>query len=103
MDRHPPTAWMLRTGLEFSPQQQQGKSFVVVKDPVTARYFRFTQSQAALLELLRDAPIAAPALAAEASKKLNAAIPVETIEGFLKSLEDKWLLDTPEVRAKLAT
>jgi putative peptide zinc metalloprotease protein len=102
MDRHLPTAWMLRTGLEFSPQQQQGKLFVVVKDPVTARYFRFTASQAALLELLHE-PISASALAAEASKKLNASIPVQTIEGFLKSLEDKWLLDTLEIREKLAT
>src|SRR5258706_16400940 len=88
----------LRTELEFSPQQQQGKSFVVVKDPITARYFRFTESQAAILELLREpaVPIDAPTLAAEASKKLQASIPVETIEGFLRSLEDKWLLDTPE-------
>src|SRR5262249_39568842 len=29
-------------------------------------------------------------------------IPVETIETFLKTLEDKWLLDTDEVRGKLA-
>src|SRR5438876_2470891 len=92
----------LRTELEFSPQQQQGKSFVVVKDPVTARYFRFTESQAAILELLAE-PIDAPALAAAASKKLGTSIPVATIEGFLTSLEDKWLLDTPAVREKLST
>ena len=92
----------LRSGLEFSPQQHQGKSFVVVKDPVTSRYFRFTESQAAILELLRD-PIDAATLASEASQKLNAAIPVETIDAFLRSLEDKWLLDTPSVREKLST
>ena len=95
----------LRAGLEFSPQQHQGKSFVVVKDPVTARYFRFTESQAAILDLLRDPIVAmtdAPALAARVSEKLGASIPVATIEGFLKSLEDKWLLDTPAVREKLS-
>src|SRR5438876_5153092 len=89
----------LRTELEFSPQQHQGKSFVVVKDPVTARYFRFTESQAAILELLR-APTDAETVAAEASIKLNANIPRATIEAFLRSLEDKWLLDTPAVREK---
>jgi hypothetical protein len=91
----------LRAGLEFSSQQHQGKSFVVVKDPVTARYFRFTESQAIILELLRD-PIDAETLAARASERLSARVPVATIEGFLKSLEDKWLLDSPEVQEKLA-
>ncbi len=94
-------ACRLRPGLEFSPQQQQGKNFVVVKDPVTGRYFRFTESQAAILDLLRD-PVDAPALAAAASAKFGSEIPVATIEGFLKSLEDKWLLDTPSVQEKLA-
>jgi multidrug efflux pump subunit AcrA (membrane-fusion protein) len=92
----------LRAGLEFSPQQHQGKSFVVVKDPVTARYFRFTESQAAILDLLHD-QIDAAGLAALISERLSTAIPAATIEAFLKSLEDKWLLDTPAVQEKLAT
>jgi putative peptide zinc metalloprotease protein len=90
----------LRTELEFSPQQHQGKSFVVVKDPITSRYFRFTQTQAAILELLRE-PVDVPTLAARASEKLGNTVPLATIEGFLKSLEDKWLLDTPAVQEKL--
>src|SRR5262245_44927511 len=92
----------IRSGLEFSPQQHQGKSFVVVKDPVTARYFRFTGSQAAILDLLRD-DIEPPALAVCASEKLSTSVPVATIEAFLKSLEDKWLLDTPAVQEKIST
>jgi multidrug efflux pump subunit AcrA (membrane-fusion protein) len=101
MDQQPPQT-QLRSGLQFSPQQQQGKSFVVVKDPLTSRYFRFTESQAAILELLRE-PVDAETLAYEASKKLNATIPVATIEALLRSLEEKWLLDTPAVQEKLAT
>lgn len=66
----------LRTELEFSYQQQQGKSFVVVKDPITSRYFRFTETQAAILELLRE-PIDAPTLAARASEKLGGTAPTE--------------------------
>src|SRR5438128_3218619 len=89
----------LRSGLEFSPQQNQGKTFVVVKDPVTGRYFRFTESQAAILDLLRES-VDAPSLAARASEKLGGTIPVASIEGFLKSLEEKWLLDTASVRDK---
>src|SRR5262250_727133 len=97
MDQHPPQLRQLRSDLEFSPQQHQGKSVVVVKDPVTARYFRFTQSQAAILDLLRE-PVDAATVALRASETLGAAIPVASIEGFLKSLEDKWLLDTPVVQ-----
>ena len=104
MEQNPPQFYRLRPGLEFSPQQQQGKSFVVVKDPVTARYFRFTQTQAVILDLLRDPAenMDAPALAAKVSERLGGQVPVTTIEGFLKSLEDKWLLDTPEVLEKLS-
>ena len=105
MEVKPTETLQLRPNLEFSPQQQQGKSFVVVKDPVTSRYFRFTESQAAILELLRPAPDAGPldtaTLAGRASEKLGTTISVATIQGFLKSLEDKWLLDTPEIREKL--
>jgi putative peptide zinc metalloprotease protein len=92
----------LRPGLEFSRQQHQGKTFLVVKDPITARYFRFTETQAAILDLLRE-PTDAPTLAERASEKLGGTIPVATIEAFLKSLEEKWLLDTPAVQEKLAT
>ena len=102
MEQNPPQLYHLRPGLEFSPQQHQGKSFVVVKDPVTARYFRFTETQAVILELLRD-PIDAPALASAVAGRLGGAVPLATIEGFLKSLEDKWLLDTASIREKLST
>jgi len=112
MEQHSAETLQLRSNLEFSPQQHQGKSFVVVKDPVTSRYFRFTESQAAILEFLRPiagptagptggAPLDAAALAALASEKLGATISAATIQAFLNSLEDKWLLDTPEVREKL--
>lgn len=102
MEQNPSQPVQLRSGLEFSPQQHQGRKYVVVKDPVTARYFRFTESQAAILELLCD-PIDATTLAVRVSEKLGGTIAAATIEGFLKSLEDKWLLDTPAVREKLET
>src|SRR2546426_4691531 len=99
MEQNPPQSYHLRPGLEFSPQQHQGKSFVVVKDPVTARYFRFTETQAAILDLLR-APLDATALASTVSERLGGSVPLATIEGFLKSLDDQWLLDTAAGRGK---
>ena len=104
MEQNPPQSYHLRQGLEFSPQQHQGKSFVVVKDPVTARYFRFTETQAVILDCLRDptAQLDAPGLAEKVGERLGGQVPLTAIQGFLKSLEDKWLLDTPEVLAKLS-
>src|SRR2546422_11766712 len=102
MEKTPPQLYHLRPGLEFSPQQHQGKSFVVVKDPVTARYFRFTETQAVILELLRD-PIDAPALASAGAGRLRGAGALATIGGVLKTPEDKWLLATASIREKIST
>src|SRR5688572_23832037 len=100
MEQHPSQPWQLRLDLEFSHQQQLGKAFLVVKDPVTLRYFRFTESQAAILDLLNQ-PIDARTLAARASEKLGGTLPVATVEQFIKSLDDKWLLNTPSNLDKL--
>ena len=102
MEQNSSQTWQLRAGLEFSHQKQQGKAFVVVKDPITARYFRFTETQAAILDLLGE-PVDAATLSISVSEKLRGSVSLGTIEGFLKSLEDKWLLDTPSIREKLDT
>src|SRR5258706_12137322 len=94
------TLSILRADLEFSSQQHLGKNFTVVKDPLTKRYFRFTESQNVILDLLRE-PRDAEAVAAAASEQLRGNVPVETIESFLQSLEDKLLIDTESVRDKL--
>src|SRR5437773_12516635 len=99
MEQNPPQLYRLRPGLEFSPQQHQGKSFVVVKDPATARYFRFTETQAVILELLRD-PIGAPELAPAFSGRLGGGWPPATIDGLLKPLDDKWLFDRVSIPAR---
>src|SRR5262245_7053437 len=93
----------LRRDLEHSRQLQQGKSYLVIKDPLTRRYFRFTESQAAILDLIADAPVSAETAAKQAAEKLGATIAVATMEAFFDSLEEKYLLDTPEVWDKLST
>src|SRR5215510_5350280 len=90
----------LRLDLESSSQQHLGKNFTIVKDPLTNRYFRFTENQTVLLDLLRESrPLSE--VATVASTRLGGNIPVETIALFLNSLEDKLLLDTEVVRDKL--
>lgn len=97
-----PERVQLRQDLQQSRQQHQGKPFLVLKDPVARRYFRFTESQAAILELL-DTPTDAEDLAARASAKLGGTISPATIAAFLDSLDSRNLLDTPAVRERLGT
>ncbi len=46
--------YSLRPELEFSTQTQHGKKYVVVKDPVTKRYLRFTENQGIILDPRTD-------------------------------------------------
>src|SRR6185436_6378842 len=91
----------LRGDLEHSRQQQQGKTYLVVKDPVTRRYFRFTEAQASILEIFMDGPEEVSVIARLASEKLNTAISSTTIAYLCESLEEKLLLETTEIREKL--
>jgi putative peptide zinc metalloprotease protein len=91
----------LRQDLQQSRQLHQGKSYLVVKDPLTRRYFRFTETQAAILKLLAE-PTDAETVAAIASETLGKVTPA-TISAFFDSLESKDLLDTPQVRDRLGT
>jgi putative peptide zinc metalloprotease protein len=90
----------LRADLQFSSQQHLGKNYTVVKDPLTRRYFRFTEGQNIILGLLNE-PRELDWLAARASAALGGNIQGQTIQSFLKSLEEKLLLDTEDVRDKL--
>jgi len=90
----------LRSDLQQSRQQHQGKSYLVVKDPLARRYFRFTESQAAILELLVE-PTTPEMVASQVAEKLGATVPAATIEAFCNSLESKDLLETPAVRERL--
>jgi multidrug efflux pump subunit AcrA (membrane-fusion protein) len=101
MDNETPRQVQLRQDLQQSRQQHQGKTYLVVKDPVSRRYFRFTETQAAILDLLAT-PTDASTIAARASESVGS-VSVSTINAFLESLESKDLLDTPAVRERLGT
>jgi putative peptide zinc metalloprotease protein len=92
----------LRQDLQQSRQQHQGKTYLVVKDPVARRYFRFTESQAAILELLAE-PTTPEAVSARVAEKLGANVSAATIAAFCDSLEAKDLLDSPTVRERLGS
>ena len=92
--------YSLRPELEFSTQTQHGSNYVVVKDPVTLRYFRFGEAQAVILDLVRS-PVDIETLSAGISERLGANVKRASLEGLLDSLDQKLLLDTPATQAKL--
>ena len=102
MSNDTPREVKLRHDLQRSPQQHQGKSYLVVKDPVARRYFRFTETQAAILESIIE-PADAETVAAKVSEKLGGTVSPSTITAFFDSLASKDLLDTPEVRERLGS
>jgi len=102
MSHEPARRVQLRRDLEHSRQLQQGKTYLVVKDPVTRRYFRFTEAQSSILELFMDGPEEVSVIAERASETLNTVISPLTIDSFCKSLEEKLLLEAPEIRERLA-
>ena len=68
---------MLRQDLQQSHQQHQGKKYLVVKDPIARRYFRFTETQAAILDLLATPTDAATVAAAASAPGAATAPPAE--------------------------
>lgn len=90
-----------RSDLQLSEQTQQGKRYLIVKDPLTGRFFRFTEAQAQILNLM-DSPLSVEELAERAAAMWEAPVDVATIQGFVDSLEQKLLLETPEVRSRIA-
>ena len=102
MSNDTPRQVKLREDLQRSPQQHQGKSYLVVKDPLARRYFRFTETQAAILEEILT-PSDADAVASRVAEKLGGTVSSATIAAFFDSLESKDLLDTPAVRERLGT
>ena len=102
MNNDTPRQVQLRKDLQQSRQQQQGKTYLVLKDPLARRYFRFTETQAAILEFLAE-PTDAEKVAVRVSDKLGGKVNPANIAAFFDSLESKDLLDTPAVRDRLGS
>jgi putative peptide zinc metalloprotease protein len=88
----------LRSDLEIRSELNSG---VLVKDPITRRFYRFTPVQSSALELLdgRNNP---SFIAAEASRKHQTAVTEEQVKDFIGKLQALLLLDHPSCWAKLS-
>ena len=82
----------LRSDLEMRPETPDPQSPVIVKDPLTQRFYRFTWVQARVLRGL-DGLRAPAAVAAAASEECQTQVEPAQVEDFLVKLEGLLLLD----------
>jgi multidrug resistance efflux pump len=87
----------VRSDLEIRPEQNSG---VVVKDPITRRFYRFSAVQASVLNLL-DGQTGPASIAGEASRKHQTEVTEEQVTDFTSKLQALLLLDHPACWAKL--
>jgi len=90
----------LRYDLETRPESANAGSSVIVKDPVTRQFYRFTAMQAAVLALL-DGTHSADSIVESVSKCFQADVKQEQINDFVNKLRGLLLLDHPVCWAKL--
>lgn len=82
----------LRSDLEMRPETPDPQSPVIVKDPLTQRFYRFTWVQARVLRGL-DGLRAPAAIAAAASEECGTQVEPAQVEEFIVKLEGLLLLD----------
>jgi putative peptide zinc metalloprotease protein len=92
----------LRSELEIRPETSDRKSPVVVKDPVTKRFYRFTWVQATVLAGL-DGGHDAATVAKSASEECQVTVETRQVEDFIQKLQGLLLLDNALSWARLET
>jgi putative peptide zinc metalloprotease protein len=92
----------LRADLEIRPETSDPQSPVVVKDPVTRRFYRFTWIQATVLRGL-DGLKDAGTVAREASSHCQVQVEQSQVEDFIGKLHGLLLLDDALSGARLET
>jgi len=83
----------LRSDLEIRAETPDPRSAVIVKDPVTRGFYRFTWVQATVLRAL-DGARAAAEIASEASSQCQVRVTEDQVEDFITRLQGLALLDT---------
>jgi putative peptide zinc metalloprotease protein len=82
----------LRSDLEIRAETTDPRSAVIVKDPLTRGFYRFTWVQATVLRGL-DGRHAAGEIAAEASRQCQVQVATDQVEDFITKLQSLALLD----------
>jgi putative peptide zinc metalloprotease protein len=91
----------LRSDLEIRPESRDRDPSVIVKDPITRGFYRFTSVQATVLHLL-DGNTPVSLIASLASEAHGTAVLESQVEDFIGKLRNLLLLDHPICWSKLS-
>ncbi len=90
----------LRSDLEIRRESSDPGSPVIIKDPITRRFYRFTAVQAAVQNLL-DGSHSAASVAGIVSSSFQTEVKEEQVQAFAEKLRGLLLLDHPSCWAQL--
>ncbi len=81
-----------RSDLTVSQQQTAAGRFLVVKDPVSGRFFRFREAEQFIAEQL-DGDTSLDVVRQRAEREFGASLPAETLTAFVQKLDKAGLLE----------
>jgi len=88
-----------RSDLTVSRQQTAGGTVFVVKDPVSGEFFRFREVEQFIAEQL-DGGTGLDVVRQRTEETFSATLPTETLNAFIRNLEETGLLETEKTRKK---
>jgi putative peptide zinc metalloprotease protein len=89
----------LRTDLDIAPQRYEGRTYFVVKDPVSLRYYRFKEDEHYLLQFMSGKHTLDEAQKAYENRYRPQRLTLEDLEGFAQQLLNAGLVHNESPRA----
>src|SRR5881394_866955 len=87
----------LRPDLTFAPQETPERRFVVVKDPLTGKYFKLGEADEFIARQF-DGATPLDEIRQRVARRFDAAVETSALDAFAKALEHAGLLDDGVVR-----
>src|SRR5713226_6380028 len=99
LERRKQVRMRLRTDLDIAPQRYEGRTYFVVKDPVSLRYYRFKEDEHYLLQFMCGAHTLDEAQKAYERRFRPHRLTLEDLEGFAQQLLSAGLVQNESPRA----
>jgi len=99
LERRKQVRMRLRTDLDIAPQRYEGRTYFVVKDPVSLRYYRFKEDEHYLLQFMCGAHTLDEAQKAYEQRFRPHRLTLEDLEGFAQQLLSAGLVQNESPRA----
>src|SRR5438874_2640333 len=99
LERRKHVRMRLRTDLDIAPQRYEGRTYFVVKDPVSLRYYRFKEDEHYLIQFMTGQHTLDEAQKAYEKRYRPHRLTLEDLEGFAQQLLNAGLVQNESPRA----